>query len=91
MSLINTSAIYCLNLSGRRMINKLTFEPSRKSLYWVNRMNAENSTIERYDIQTGQLSIVAGDATKVIGIILTVDNDYRHQYVSVSLSYNVYV
>ena len=69
MSLENTSAIYCLNISGRQMIDKLTFEPSRKSLYWVNKMNAENSTIERYDIQTGQLSTVAAYATNVTGII----------------------
>ena len=87
MSLENTSAVYCLNVSGRRMIDKLTFEPSRKSLYWVNKMDAENSTIERYDIQTGQHSTVAAYAADVTGIILMVQNDYRHQCASVSLSY----
>ena len=66
MSLTNTSDTRRLdiNISGIQNISKLTFEPLRKSLYWIN---TNNATIERYDLRTKQLSTVAGYAANVTG------------------------
>ena len=64
MSLTNTSDTRRLDIPGIRNISKLTFEPLRKSLYWIN---TNNATIERYDLRTKQLSTVAGYAADVTG------------------------
>ena len=72
MSLANTNDTRPLNISGIRNISKLTFEPLRKSLYWIN---TNNATIERYDLQTKQLSIVARYAADVTGTSRGVEGD----------------
>ena len=66
MSLTNTSDTRRLDIgiSEIQNISKLTFEPLRKSLYWIN---TNNATIERYDLRTKQLSTVAGYAADVTG------------------------
>lgn len=70
MSLNSPSIVHTLSVSGKTndlMIDKLTFEPSTKSLYWINR---SNSTIERFDILSGNLTIIAADAASVSGMYL---------------------
>ena len=64
MSLSNTTNTHPLNISGTRNINNLTLETLRKSLYWINTMNA---TIERYDLRTGQLHTITKYAADVTG------------------------
>ena len=73
MSLNSPNVVDTLNVSGKTkdlMIDKLTFEPSTKSLYWINRSNTTNSTIERFDILSGNLTIIAAGAASVSGMYL---------------------
>ena len=72
MSLANTSDTRPLGINGTRNISKLTFEPLRKSLYWIN---TNNATIERYDLQTKQLSTVARYAADITGTSRGVEGD----------------
>ena len=67
MSISNTSNTRPLSIPGTRNINNLTLETLGKSLYWINSMNA---TIERYDLQTGQLRTIAEDAANVTGTVV---------------------
>ena len=86
MSLDNPNVTRTLNVSGRTddlMIDKLTFEPLMKSLYWINRSNSTNSTIERFDIQSGTLAIIAADAAPVSGIY-TFATTLHHHYINIT-------
>ena len=81
MSLNNPNVTRTLNISGRTddlMIDKLTFEPLMKSLYWINRSNSTNSTIERFDILSGTLAIIAADAAPVSGIYTFATTLHHH-------------
>ena len=64
MSLSNTTNTHPLGINGTRNINNLTLETLRKSLYWINTMNA---TIERYDLRTRQLHTITEYAANVTG------------------------
>ena len=72
MSLANPNDTRPLRINGTRNISKLTFEPLRKSLYWIN---TNNATIERYDLQTKQFSTVARYAAGVTGTSRGVEGD----------------
>lgn len=83
MSLNNPDNINTLSVSGKTndlMVDRLTFEPSTKSMYWINHSNSTNSTIERFDIGGGNLDVITADATHVSGIHLYITSSLHHHY-----------
>ena len=53
---------------------------STKSMYWINHSNSTNSTIERFDIESGNLNVITADATHVSGIHLYITSSLHHHY-----------
>ena len=64
MQLSDLSAISVIPLDGR-LISNLTFEPISKSLYWISHANP--NSIERYSIETRDITTITANATGVEG------------------------
>ena len=63
MHLSDIDTITTIPLGGRR-IRGLTFEPYAKSLYWIS----HSGVIERYMLNSGNISTVAENAGDVAGV-----------------------